>query len=99
VPIGLPPPDPGCVWHQFVVRVPRQRDELRAYLAANGVEAAVYYPVPLHLQPALAFLGHRAGDLPRAERAAAEVLALPIHPALPDDAIDRVAALVRGFLA
>jgi dTDP-4-amino-4,6-dideoxygalactose transaminase len=94
----LPPPDdPGCVWHQFVVRFPERRDELAAHLRARGIATAVYYPVPLHLQPAFAHLGHRAGDFPRAERATREALALPIHPELSDAAVDRVAAAVRSF--
>jgi dTDP-4-amino-4,6-dideoxygalactose transaminase len=97
-PVGLPPDDPGCVWHQFVIRVPERRDQLRRHLAERGVETAVYYPAPLHLQPAFAALGYRAGDLPRAERAAGEVLALPIFPDLPDAAVERVAGLVRGFV-
>jgi dTDP-4-amino-4,6-dideoxygalactose transaminase len=98
LPLGLPPADPGCVWNQFVVRVPDgRRDALAAHLAARGIATAVHYPRPLHLQPALADLGHRPGDLPRAERAAAEVLALPLYPELPDDAVARVAEAVRAF--
>jgi dTDP-4-amino-4,6-dideoxygalactose transaminase len=94
----LPPPDdPGCVWNQLVVRVPERRDELAAHLRARGIATAIYYPVPLHLQPAFAHLGHRPGDLPRAERAAREALALPLHPELSDAAVDRVAAAVRSF--
>jgi dTDP-4-amino-4,6-dideoxygalactose transaminase len=97
LPLGLPPEDPGCVWNQYVVRVPRDRDGLRAHLAARGVASAVYYPLPLHLQPALAALGHRVGDLPVAEQAAGQVLALPIFAELPDAAVDRVADAVRSF--
>jgi dTDP-4-amino-4,6-dideoxygalactose transaminase len=83
LPVGLPPPDPGSAWNQFVIRVPDgRRDALAAHLAKQGIETAVFYPVPMHLQPALACLGGRPGDLPNAERAAAEVLAVPIHPDL-----------------
>ena len=96
--IELPPPDPGSVWNQFVLRIrDRARDPLRQHLAARGIATAVYYPTPLHLQPALAHLGLRAGAFPQAERAAREALALPIYPELPLAAADRVAATVAAF--
>ncbi len=92
LPIGLPSGDEGAVWNQFVVRVPAdRRAAVRAHLAERGIESAVYYPLPLHLQPALAALGHRPGDFPRAERAAQESIALPIHPGLSEGAVSRVA--------
>jgi len=95
----LPPADPGCVWNQFVVRVPAGgRDRLAAALARAGVTTEIYYPAPLHLQPALRALGHAPGDLPVAERACAEVLALPLHPSLADAAIDRVVGAIRQTL-
>jgi dTDP-4-amino-4,6-dideoxygalactose transaminase len=98
LPLGLPPADPGCVWNQFVVRVPEgKRDQLRDHLAQRGIASAVYYPTPLHLQPCVGVLGHRRGDFPEAERAADQVLALPIYPELTSDQIDRVATAVRGF--
>jgi dTDP-4-amino-4,6-dideoxygalactose transaminase len=77
------------VFHQYVVRM-RSRDRVRARLAEAGIGTQVYYARPLHLQPALAGLGLAAGTLPVAERAAAEVLALPIWPALPRDAVETV---------
>ena len=98
LPIGLPPPDAGCVWNQFVIRVPRAgRDPLRRHLEERGIASAVYYPIPLHLQPALAFLGHRPGDFPNAERAAKESLALPIFPGLGDGPLARVTDAVAEF--
>ncbi len=98
LPIGLPPPDAGCVWNQFVIRVPAaRRDSLRRHLEERGIASAVYYPIPLHLQPALAFLGHRAGDFPNAERAAQESLALPIFPGLTDGDLSRVAEALGDF--
>ena len=57
----------------------------------------MHYPVPLHLQPALAFLGGKAGDFPEAERAAREVLSLPMYPELTEAQVDRVAGAVRSF--
>jgi dTDP-4-amino-4,6-dideoxygalactose transaminase len=96
--IDLPPADAGSVWNQFAIRVRGSaRDRLRRHLAARGIATAVYYPTPLHLQPALSHLGQRAGDFPHAERAAAEVLALPIYPELSLAAVDRVAAAVVAF--
>jgi len=80
-------------WHLFVVRS-RARDALRGALAAAGVETLVHYPTPPHLTPALAGLGWARGSLPCAERLAREVLSLPLHPALADAEVDRVAAAV-----
>jgi dTDP-4-amino-4,6-dideoxygalactose transaminase len=98
LPVGLPPPDAGSVWNQFVIRVPgERRAALRRHLDARGIDSAGYYPIPLHLQPALAFLGHRPGDFPNAERAAEESLALPIYPGLAETAIARVASALGDF--
>jgi dTDP-4-amino-4,6-dideoxygalactose transaminase len=98
IPVALPPPDASAVWNQFVIRVPADRRvALRGHLDALGIDSAVYYPIPLHLQPALAFLGHRPGDFPHAERAADESLALPIYPSLTDEALSRVAAALANF--
>ena len=86
------------VFHQYVIRAPR-RDALRAYLAENGVGTEVYYPSPLHLQPAFASLGYREGSFPVAERACHTVLALPIHPSLTEHSqayvVERIAAFYR----
>jgi dTDP-4-amino-4,6-dideoxygalactose transaminase len=69
------------VFHQYVIRAHR-RDELRKFLGDRKIGTEVYYPIPLHLQPCLAYLGYSAGDLPESERAAGEVLALPMFPEL-----------------
>ncbi len=89
-------PEAYHIYHQYVVRAWR-RDELRGFLAGQGIGTEVYYPVPLHLQECFAYLGHRAGDLPESERAAKEALALPIFPELREDEQQRVAAAIAEF--
>jgi dTDP-4-amino-4,6-dideoxygalactose transaminase len=84
------------VFHQYVVRA-RERDRLRAHLAGAGVGTMVYYHRPVHLQPALAHLGIRAGAFPEAERAAGEVLALPIYPELTRPHVETVVEAIAGF--
>jgi dTDP-4-amino-4,6-dideoxygalactose transaminase len=97
LPIALPPADAGCVWNQFVVRVPADRREaIVEALRKDDVATAIYYPVPLHLQPALGSFGYRRGDLPRAERAAQEALALPIFPGLDEERAERVTAALAS---
>jgi len=88
----------GHSYGQYTIRVSgERRDDLRRSLSSAGVSTAVYYPVPLHLQPALRFLGYRAGDLPMAERAAREVLSLPMFPELTDGEVATVAAAIRAW--
>jgi dTDP-4-amino-4,6-dideoxygalactose transaminase len=98
--VVLPYTDPRAtpVFHQYVIRAPR-RDALRAHLAAQQIGSEIYYPVPIHLQAALRDLGHKPGDFPHAERAAAEVLALPLYPELRDDEQQTVVAAIRAFYA
>ena len=84
------------VYNQFVIRCAR-RDELRKFLSESGVGTEVYYPLPLHLQPALAAYGHKAGDFPVSEQLSKEVLALPIFAELMEDEIATVASLIREF--
>ena len=74
----------GHTFNQYVVRVPK-RDALRAFLLDRGIGVAVYYPLPLHLQPCYSDLGYRQGQLPVAETASSEVLALPVFPELTED--------------
>jgi dTDP-4-amino-4,6-dideoxygalactose transaminase len=96
--VVLPFTDPRArhVFHQYVIRVPR-RDELRAFLTEQQIGSEIYYPLPLHLQQALRFLGYREGDFPESERAAREVLALPIFPQLRTDEQERVVAVISRF--
>jgi dTDP-4-amino-4,6-dideoxygalactose transaminase len=86
------------IYHQYTVRHAR-RNALQNYLKENDIATEIYYPHPLHLQPAYAYLGYRKGDFPQAERAAREVLSLPIHPELTEAQIHYVATHLRQFLA
>lgn len=90
-------PDSTHVYHQFAIRVP-DRDAVQRRMAERGVQTAVYYPLPLHLQPLYRELGYRAGDFPEAERAAREVLCLPMYPELTDAQVDEVVEAVKRSL-
>ena len=96
--LGLPEDAPGHVYHHFVVRVTGgRRAALREFLAAREIETEVYYPEPLHLAPCFLHLGGKAGDLPRAEAAANQVLAIPVHPELDEAQLDFVIAALHQF--
>jgi dTDP-4-amino-4,6-dideoxygalactose transaminase len=98
---GIMPPfvPEGCehVFHQYTVRV-EERDALQRLLADQKIGSAVYYPVPLHLQPLYSSLGHKPGAFPHAESAAKEVLSLPMYPELRPDQLTRVAQIVSDFV-
>jgi dTDP-4-amino-4,6-dideoxygalactose transaminase len=98
--IVLPHEIPGThhVWHQYVIRTVR-RDGLRQFLTERKIGSEIYYPVPLHLQEALKPLGYSEGSFPEAERAAREVLALPIFPELREDEQQTVVAAIAEFLS
>lgn len=84
------------VFHQYVIRA-SSREKLRRYLSARGIATEVYYPVPLHLQPVFAHLGYKQGDFPESERAAQEVLALPMFPELTEEEQKIVVAGIAEF--
>lgn len=97
-PVVIPARAEGCrhVFHQYVIRA-RERDALRRFLSEEGVGTDVYYPKPLHLQGCFQAWSGRAGDFPEAERAAAEVLALPMYPELTAEMQEYVAAKIAEF--
>jgi len=86
------------IWHQYVIRTNR-RDALREFMTHCQIGSEIYYPVPLHRQKALEFLGYPEGSFPEAERAAREVLALPIFPEIRADEQQRVVAAIAEFLS
>ena len=84
------------IYNQYTIRVPK-RDEFQAHLKAKGIGSAIYYPLPLHLQPCFAYLGYKEGQCPEAERASKEVISLPVYPELTPAQRDEVVAAVRSF--
>ncbi len=90
---------PECVsiYNQYVIRVSK-RDQLIAYLKEKNIGCEIYYPVPMHLQDCFRYLGYKEGDFPQAEKAAKEVLAIPIYPELTDEMKDYVAETIVSFL-
>jgi dTDP-4-amino-4,6-dideoxygalactose transaminase len=89
-------PDNESIFNQYTIRVER-RDELQAYLKAREIGTAIYYPLPLHLQPCFSYLGYRRGSCPEAERAAGEVISLPIYPELTRRQLEEVSGAIRTF--
>lgn len=96
--VRTPTIDPAneSIYNQYTIRVER-RDALQAHLKSKGIGTAVYYPLPLHQQPCFSYLKYREGQFPVAERAAAEVLSLPVFPELTRVQQDEVVSVVRGF--
>jgi dTDP-4-amino-4,6-dideoxygalactose transaminase len=87
-------------WAQYTTRVPaKKREVIMSRLKDKGVPTAIYYPKPLHLQPAFAYLGGKPGDLPISEKASMEVVSLPMHPYLSDDDVAAISGLVIEALS
>jgi dTDP-4-amino-4,6-dideoxygalactose transaminase len=98
LPVTVPVPAPGCyhTFHQYTLRVPK-RDELSAFLSGEKIPHAIYYPIPLHLQKAFSQFGHGSGEFPHAERAAAEVISLPMHTELSHAQQEYISDAVHRF--
>ena len=89
-------PNNVSIYNQYTLRVQR-RDALQAHLNAKKIGNAIYYPLPLHLQPCFAYLGYKEGSLPLAEQAAREVISIPVFPELTRAQQDEVIAAIRDF--
>jgi len=100
---GLPvitPPVPSYtthIYHQYVLRAPGCRDKLIEHLQANGIDARIYYPLPLHLQPCFSFLGYKKGMFPVSEKASEEVLAIPVYPDLTHSDLEYIVSSIHTF--
>ena len=86
------------IYNQFVIKVMDRRDELKKYLNENEIGCAIYYPVPLHMQPCFKYLGYRPEDFPVSKKAADSTLALPIYPELTQEQIHYVVEMIKQFL-
>ena len=84
------------VYYQYAITTTR-RDELKAYLAEQGIESQIHYPFPLHTMPAYSHLGYGEGQFPTAERFCREVLSLPLYPLIPEEDVERVISAIRDF--
>jgi dTDP-4-amino-4,6-dideoxygalactose transaminase len=84
------------IYHLYMIRT-KYRDDLVAFLKANGIGCEIYYPIPLHLQECFNEMGYKPGDYPHSERAAKETLALPIYPELTNEMISRVVDTIGEF--
>jgi UDP-2-acetamido-2-deoxy-ribo-hexuluronate aminotransferase len=85
------------VYHQYTIRS-KKRNEIQQRLKEQGISSVVYYPIPLHTQEALKFLGYQRGDFPEAEKAAREVLSLPMYPELEEKTIRKTAGIIRDIV-
>lgn len=84
------------VYHLYVIRC-GERDALSAYLKSKGIGSLVHYPTPIHLQEAYHRLGYKKGAFPEAEKAASEILSLPLYPALKEEEVVSVCTAIRAF--
>jgi dTDP-4-amino-4,6-dideoxygalactose transaminase len=91
-------PDRQSVYHLYVVRT-EHRDALRDYLLDRGIETGLHYPMPIHLQPAYAYLGYKEGDFPVAEATCASLVSLPMYAELSPAQVEHVAEAIQDFLS
>ena len=85
------------IYHQYVLKVKTGRDKLIEHLKGKGIDARIYYPIPLHLQKCFKYLGYKKGDFRESEKAAAEVLAIPVYPELTKEELDYIVASIKEF--
>jgi UDP-2-acetamido-2-deoxy-ribo-hexuluronate aminotransferase len=100
--LQVPARDPrnSHVFHQYTIKIEEgRRDALQLHLKQHGIPSAIYYPLPVHQQPAYAYLGYRATQFPVAEQLCQQVLSLPIHPGLTEAQVDYIVASARAFFA
>lgn len=98
--VVIPVENPGNrhVYHLYVIRAPH-RDELQAYLKEHGIFAGIHYPVPCHLQQAMAYLGYKPGEFPVTERVVAEILSLPMYAELTNEQVGSVVDAISAFFS
>ena len=85
-------------YHTFVIQTER-RDDLKKYLFENGIETAIHYPTPIHLQPASKSLGHQEGDFPVAEKQSEQILTLPVNQSLGQEDIEKIISKINRFFS
>jgi dTDP-4-amino-4,6-dideoxygalactose transaminase len=90
-------PDCVSIFNQYCIRVPR-RDEVVKHLQGKGIGCAIYYPIPLHMNECFGYLGYKQGAFAESEKAAEEIMALPIYPELTDEMKDYVSGMLLGYL-
>jgi len=90
-------PDARHIFHQYVIRVPENRDALMEHLKTRNVGTKVYYPIPLHRQECFSYLGYKEGEFPESERAARETLALPVYPEMTEEQQVHVVDAIKSF--
>ena len=88
--------DENGAWHLYVIRT-KLRNQLKDYLALNGIGTVIHYPTPIHLQPAFKYLGYKLGDFPRSEENSQDILSLPLYPELSDYCVNRICELIQSF--
>ncbi len=89
-------PDCGSIYNQYTLRI-KNRAQFQAYLTEKGIGSAIYYPRPMHIQECFAYLGYKEGDFPESERAAAEVLSIPIYDGLTQTQLERVCEVINAY--